>query len=49
MGAGLLSTAGGLVFAGDSSKHVLALDARDGHTLWHGNMNGNQMNGAIYL
>ncbi len=47
MGAGLLSTAGGLVFAGDSSKHVLALDARDGQTLWHASMSGNQMNGAI--
>jgi alcohol dehydrogenase (cytochrome c) len=47
MGAGLLSTAGGLVFAGDSSKHVLALDAHDGRTLWHASMSGNQMNGAI--
>ena len=47
MGTGLLSTAGGLVFAGDSSKHVLALDAQDGKTLWHATMGGNQMNGAI--
>jgi alcohol dehydrogenase (cytochrome c) len=48
MGAGLLSTAGGVVFAGDSSKHVLALDANNGQTLWHATMGGgNQMNGAI--
>ena len=47
MGAGLLSTAGDLVFAGDASKHVLALDANDGHTLWHATMGANQMNGGI--
>jgi len=47
MGAGLLSTAGDLVFAGDASKHVLALDAKDGHTLWHATMSANQMNGGI--
>ena len=47
MGAGLLSTSGDLVFAGDASKHVLALDAKNGHTLWHATMGGNQMNGGI--
>jgi glucose dehydrogenase len=25
----------------------VALNARDGRTLWHATMNGNQMNGAI--
>jgi alcohol dehydrogenase (cytochrome c) len=38
MGAGLLNTAGNLVFAGDSSGHLMALDARDGRTLWHASM-----------
>ncbi len=47
LSTGLLSTAGNLVFAGDSSKHFLALDARDGKTLWHATMNGNEMNGPI--
>jgi alcohol dehydrogenase (cytochrome c) len=32
---GTLSTAGGLVFAGDVHGNVLALDARTGNTLWH--------------
>jgi alcohol dehydrogenase (cytochrome c) len=35
MGPGLLTTAGNLLFAGDSSGHVLALDAAKGATLWH--------------
>jgi len=46
-GVGLLSTAGDLVFAGDASKHLPALDDKDGHTLWHGTMGANQMNGGI--
>lgn len=33
--AGVLSTAGGLVFTGDVHGNVLALDARTGTTLWH--------------
>jgi alcohol dehydrogenase (cytochrome c) len=33
--AGVLSTAGGLVFTGDVHGNVLALDARTGKTLWH--------------
>ena len=47
MGAGLLSTAGDLVFAGDASGHILALDARNGRTLWHANVGANQANGAV--
>jgi alcohol dehydrogenase (cytochrome c) len=33
--SGLLATAGGLVFAGDSDGYFMALDARSGKTLWH--------------
>ena len=34
-GAGVLTTASGLVFTGDSSGNVLALRTGDGSTLWH--------------
>jgi alcohol dehydrogenase (cytochrome c) len=34
-GAGLLSTAGGLIFAGDDQGTLTALDAREGKALWH--------------
>ena len=33
--SGALTTAGGLVFMGDSSGHLIALDARTGKVLWH--------------
>ena len=36
-GAGLLSTAGGLLFAGDDQGEFTALDARTGKSLWHFN------------
>ncbi len=35
--AGILSTAGKLVLTGDSSGHLMALDAVDGKALWHVN------------
>lgn len=31
----MLTTAGGLVFTGDSQGYVFALDARTGKVLWH--------------
>jgi alcohol dehydrogenase (cytochrome c) len=34
-GAGLLSTAGGLLFAGDDRGNLTAHDARTGKPLWH--------------
>jgi len=34
-GNGVLSTAGGLVFAGDISGNIVAYDARTGAVLWH--------------
>jgi alcohol dehydrogenase (cytochrome c) len=40
---GALSTAGGLVFAGDSDGNFIALDARTGKDLWH-----IQLGAAIY-
>jgi alcohol dehydrogenase (cytochrome c) len=36
--AGLLSTAGKLVFGGDSDHDFIALDAADGRSLWHVNL-----------
>jgi alcohol dehydrogenase (cytochrome c) len=33
--AGVLSTAGGLVFSGDGQGNLIALDAASGHDLWH--------------
>jgi alcohol dehydrogenase (cytochrome c) len=47
MGPGLLSTAGNLLFTGDSSGHIIALDAATGTTLWHTTTGANQANGAI--
>ena len=35
--AGLLTTAGGLLFTADNSNNLLALDAATGKTLWHVN------------
>jgi len=43
-GAGLLSTAGGLLFAGDDQGTLTALDARTGRPLWHFNT-GQQIKG----
>jgi glucose dehydrogenase len=33
--AGVLATAGGLVFYGDASGDLVAVDERDGKVLWH--------------
>lgn len=40
---GALSTAGGIVFAGDSDGNFIALDARSGRDLWHV-----QLGAAVY-
>ncbi len=47
MGAGLLTTAGNLLFAGDNAGHILAMDAKTGDTLWYTTVGANQENGAI--
>jgi alcohol dehydrogenase (cytochrome c) len=38
MWSGTVSTAGGVVFAGDDDGHLVALDAKTGKHLWHFNM-----------
>lgn len=38
--SGVLSTAGGLVFTGDSEGNFIALDAKTGKPLWHFQMGG---------
>ncbi|MGH9325917.1 MAG: pyrroloquinoline quinone-dependent dehydrogenase [Terriglobia bacterium] len=38
--AGVLATAGGLLFYGEPSGDVVAVDAKDGKTLWHFPTNG---------
>ncbi len=45
--AGVLSTAGGLVFTGDVHGNVLALDASTGKTLWHAYAGGQAQGPAI--
>ena len=40
-GAGMLATAGGLVFTGDGHGYLVALDARTGKPLWHFQTGGN--------
>lgn len=47
MGSGLLTTSGNLLFGGDASGHVLAMDSTTGKTLWHTTIGANQSNGAI--
>jgi alcohol dehydrogenase (cytochrome c) len=46
-GTGILTTAGGLLFTGDSTGDLVALDASNGKTLWHtypgGNVTGSPM------
>jgi alcohol dehydrogenase (cytochrome c) len=44
---GLLSTAGSLLFAGDTSGNLLALDSDTGKTLWHTRVGQNTSNGPI--
>jgi alcohol dehydrogenase (cytochrome c) len=44
---GLLSTAGNLVFAGDPSSNLVALNATTGEPLWHANLGSPVTNGAI--
>lgn len=45
--SGLLSTAGNLVFAGDPSNNLVALNATTGQVLWHANLGSSLSNGAI--
>jgi alcohol dehydrogenase (cytochrome c) len=44
---GLLSTSSGILFAGDTSGDLLALDSSNGQTLWHARVAQNTTNGPI--
>ncbi|HLH04331.1 MAG TPA: acido-empty-quinoprotein group A [Bryobacteraceae bacterium] len=44
---GVLSTAGGLVFAGDPENNFIALDAKTGDPLWHANLGKGVSNGPM--
>jgi alcohol dehydrogenase (cytochrome c) len=43
--AGMLSTAGKLLFSGDSSQHLIAFDVAHGKILWHSGLSANVSNG----
>jgi alcohol dehydrogenase (cytochrome c) len=45
--SGLLSTAGGLLFGGDSQQNLLALDGASGRTLWHVNLGAGLTNAPV--
>lgn len=45
--SGLLSTAGGLLFTGDTAQNLVALDAATGTLLWHAGLHAPITNGAI--
>jgi alcohol dehydrogenase (cytochrome c) len=45
--SGLLSTAGKLLFAGDGSGNLVALDPATGNPLWHANLGNSVTNGPI--
>ena len=45
--SGLLSTAGNLLFAGDISSNIVALDPTNGTPLWHAGLHTNMTNGPI--
>jgi alcohol dehydrogenase (cytochrome c) len=45
--AGMLSTAGNVLFTGGPSNDIVALDARNGNALWHAGLNGTISNGPI--
>jgi alcohol dehydrogenase (cytochrome c) len=45
--AGMLSTAGNVLFTGGPSNDIVALDASNGKALWHAVLNGTLTNGPI--
>jgi alcohol dehydrogenase (cytochrome c) len=45
--SGVLSTAGNLVFAGDPSNNLVALNATTGQPLWHANLGNSLSNGPM--
>lgn len=49
LGSGLLTTAGGLLFASDSGGNFMALDSRDGAALWHTRIGSSTNAAQTYL
>jgi glucose dehydrogenase len=45
--SGLLSTAGKVLFAGDGSNNLVALDVNNGNPLWHANLGAPVTNGPM--
>lgn len=45
--AGILSTAGNLVFTGDNSENLMALDPKTGDTVWHINLGASMETGPM--
>lgn len=45
--SGLLSTAGKLLFAGDTNQNLVALDPQTGTPLWHAGLHASMSNGPI--
>jgi alcohol dehydrogenase (cytochrome c) len=45
--SGVLTTAGNLLFAGDASDNLVALDPATGDALWHANLGAGVSNGPI--
>jgi alcohol dehydrogenase (cytochrome c) len=45
--AGILTTAGNLLFTGDAQGNLLALDAATGKTLWHVNAGGSMVSSPM--
>ena len=41
----MLTTAGKLLFTGDSAQHLIAFDAANGKILWHAGLTANLSNG----
>ena len=44
---GIMTTAGGVLFSGDNSANLLALDAETGKTLWHVSPGGQTENSPM--
>jgi alcohol dehydrogenase (cytochrome c) len=45
--AGMLTTAGKLLFTGDPSQHLVAFDVTSGKILWHAGLTANVSNGPV--
>jgi alcohol dehydrogenase (cytochrome c) len=48
-GAGVLTTASGVLFTGDSGGNAIALRTKDGSTLWHSSIGGVGMSPITYV